>query len=209
MSDEAAARFKIYTRTGDKGSSSLYTGERREKDDLVFEALGAVDELNSAIGVAHEFCEEAANGIHKKLEQLQSALLDVGSAVATPKSSAAEHKLARVQFDEGWIGQLEAWIDEADAQLPPLRNFILPSGGKSSAFLHVARTGCRRAERQVVPLVRAGEVDDVVLRFLNRLSDYLFTAARLAALKEGKTEVVYQKGRTGAGSSAAPAAATS
>uniref|UniRef100_A0A1D2A1B6 Corrinoid adenosyltransferase MMAB n=1 Tax=Auxenochlorella protothecoides TaxID=3075 RepID=A0A1D2A1B6_AUXPR len=181
--------MKIYTKTGDKGTSSLYTGERRAKDDATFAALGDVDELNSAIGVAGEH----VRGLDPSMA-LQSRLLDVGSAVATPLASASEAKLRRAAFDPAHTPLLEAWIDEASAELPPLTNFILPSGGHAAAALHLARSVCRRAERAVVPLVGAGATDEAVGVYLNRLSDYLFTAARLAAKRAGAEETVYKKG---------------
>lgn len=189
-----ATKFKLYTKTGDGGSASLYNGERRAKEDASFTALGDVDELNSAIGVAREFCVEEMHGeLTQQLELIQSRLLDVGSAVATPLDQSSESKLARARFDGAATPLLEEWIDRMDDDLPPLRNFILPSGGKAAAFLHLARSVCRRAERSVVPLVRGGSVDPDVGAFLNRLSDYLFQAARWAALKESKEETVYKK----------------
>jgi len=188
------ASYKVYTRTGDKGESSLYNGERRAKDDLVFAVLGDTDELNSMIGVAREFCAESADTeLPSQLSTIQSALLDAGSAIATPADTSSERKKSRVKFDGSRVDVLEGWIDAMDEELPQLTTFILPSGGKAGSFLHLARTICRRAERGVVPLVRDGHVDDGVGRYLNRLSDYLFTAARYAALKEGKEEVTYKK----------------
>eukprot|EP00887_Chlorella_sp_A99_P003214 scaffold9.g3214.t1 len=188
--------MKIYTRTGDTGTSSLYTGERRGKDDAVFAALGDVDELNSAVGVAREACRTLDAGLAAQLESIQSRLLDVGSAVATPRTSpaAAGHKLHRTEFaGAAHVAQLEAWIDGMTEQLSPLSQFILPGGGQASAFLHLARTVCRRAERSVVPLVSAGAAEPAVVMYLNRLSDYLFTAARFAALRAGEPETVWQK----------------
>jgi len=190
-----ATRYKVYTRTGDKGESSLYNGERRSKDDLVFSALGDTDELNSTIGVAREFCVESADtALPVQLAAIQSSLLDAGSAIATPEDTSSERKKTRAKFDEGLVAVLEGWIDAMDEELPQLTMFILPSGGKAASFLHLSRTICRRAERGVVPLVREGHVDEAVGRYLNRLSDYLFTAARFSALKEGKEETTYKKG---------------
>mmetsp|Transcript_44390 Transcript_44390/g.71233 ORF Transcript_44390/g.71233 Transcript_44390/m.71233 type:complete len:192 (+) Transcript_44390:216-791(+) len=163
--------FKVYTKTGDDGSSCLYNMERRNKDDAIFEALGDVDELNVAVGIARTFAEEVGAGqdaegdssrpvpgkdpeLIARLAEIQSRLLDVGSAVATPLDKSSESKKKRVEFDEAHVDGLEAWIDEYTELLPPLKNFILPSGGKTAAFLHLARTVCRRAERRVVPLVR-------------------------------------------------------
>ncbi|KAI9324055.1 cob(I)yrinic acid a,c-diamide adenosyltransferase, mitochondrial-like protein [Zopfochytrium polystomum] len=187
-------RFKVYTRTGDKGTSALFTGERRPKDDLIFEALGTTDELSSHIGLAREFCEEAANGLSEKLEKIQCLLQDIGGNIATPRSTASEARLAKTEFDvDGKLVQeLETWIDKLDEELPPIRNFILPSGGRASAALHIARSVCRRAERRVVPVIQEGIADASVGKYLNRLSDYLFTAARYAAMKAGKTEKIYR-----------------
>jgi len=184
--------MKIYTKTGDKGTSQLYSGERRSKDDDVFNALGATDELNASIGVAREYCVMADNGLADQLEEIQSRLFDLGAAIATPPT-AADRKKARTQFEEEHITKLEEWIDTWDEQLAPLTNFILPSGGLSATHLHVARGVCRRAERTVIPLFAAEQVAPEVARFLNRLSDYLFVAARTASRVEDKPEVIWKK----------------
>lgn len=188
--------FSIYTKTGDDGTSSLYSGQRRSKDDAVFHALGDVDELNSSVGVAREFIGDLDARIEAQLETIQSRLLDVGSAVATPAETTgmgSSAKKQRVEFDETAAARLEDWIDQMDEELPQLTTFILPSGGQASAFLHMARSICRRAERAVVPLIGQGSVHEDVGVFLNRLSDYLFTAARMAAKKANKDEVCYKK----------------
>ncbi|XP_012869872.1 PREDICTED: cob(I)yrinic acid a,c-diamide adenosyltransferase, mitochondrial [Dipodomys ordii] len=184
---------KIYTKTGDKGFSSTFTGERRRKDDQIFEAVGTTDELSSAIGFAMELITEKGHAFANELENIQCTLQDVGSALATPRSSARDAHLKRVTFEASRILELEQWIDKYTSQLPPLTAFILPSGGKSSAALHFCRAVCRRAERCVVPLVQTGETDANVAKFLNRLSDYLFTLARYAAMKEGNQEKIYKK----------------
>ncbi|XP_051017664.1 corrinoid adenosyltransferase MMAB [Acomys russatus] len=184
---------KIYTKTGDKGFSSTFTGERRPKDDQVFEAVGTTDELSSAIGFAMELITERGHTFAEELQKIQCVLQDVGSALATPRSSAREAHLRHTAFEEGPITELEQWIDKYSSQLPPLTAFILPSGGKSSSALHFCRAVCRRAERRVVPLVQMGETDANVAKFLNRLSDYLFTVARYAAMKEGAQEKIYKK----------------
>ncbi|XP_075930025.1 corrinoid adenosyltransferase MMAB [Petromyzon marinus] len=195
---------RIYTKTGDAGMSSTFTGERRTKDDAVFEALGTVDELSSALGFACELCQEGQHSFCEQLLQIQCVLQDVGSNVATPRSSARDAHLQRTKFDESVVAELEGWIDGYTSQLPPLTNFILPSGGRCAAALHVARSTCRRAERRVVVLVRAGEADASVGKYLNRLSDYLFTLARFAAMKDGRPEQVYRRRKT---SSRTPASA--
>uniref|UniRef100_A0A8C0LAJ4 Corrinoid adenosyltransferase MMAB n=1 Tax=Canis lupus dingo TaxID=286419 RepID=A0A8C0LAJ4_CANLU len=168
------------------GFSSTFTGERRPKDDQVFEAVGTTDELSSAIGFALEFITEKGHPFAEELQKIQCSLQDVGSALATPHSSAREAHLKGP-------GGLEQWIDKYSNQLPPLTAFILPSGGKSSCALHFCRAVCRRAERRVVPLVQMGETDANVAKFLNRLSDYLFTLARYVAMKEGNQEKIYKK----------------
>ncbi|XP_029367069.1 corrinoid adenosyltransferase MMAB [Echeneis naucrates] len=184
---------KIYTKTGDKGFSSTFTGERRPKEDHIFEALGNTDELSSAIGLAREFCLDKGHTFTDQLDKIQCILQDVGSNIATPRSSARESHMKRTNFTAQPITDLETWIDSFTKELPPLTNFILPSGGKSSATLHLARTVCRRAERSVAPIVRSGEADPNVAKFLNRLSDYLFTLARYASMKEGNEEKIYKR----------------
>ncbi|NXJ09392.1 MMAB protein, partial [Odontophorus gujanensis] len=176
-----------------KGFSSTFTGERRPKGDRVFEALGTTDELSCAIGLASELSGEKGHTFVGQLHKVQCMLQDVGSNIATPLSSAREAHLKRTSFSEEPVLELEKWIDRYSEQLPPLRAFILPSGGKSSAALHLSRAVCRRAERCVVPLVQAGEADPNVAKYLNRLSDYLFVLARYAAMKEGKEEKIYTK----------------
>ncbi|KAK3818352.1 MAG: Adenosylcobalamin biosynthesis, ATP:cob(I)alamin adenosyltransferase-like protein [Benniella sp.] len=197
MTSEAPQKSMLYTRTGDKGESSLYNGERRLKTDRIFEALGAVDELNSSIGIAHHYCKKSANGLDEQLIEIQCNLQDIGSNIATPRNDASEGQLRKTAFDEGHVEKLEGWIDRLDSQLPPLRNFILPSGGESSIFLHQSRSICRRAERTVIPVVEAGDADGTVLKYLNRLSDYLFAAARSAAKHEGLEENIYKKAKPG------------
>ncbi|XP_063804938.1 corrinoid adenosyltransferase MMAB isoform X2 [Pseudophryne corroboree] len=185
---------KIYTKTGDKGYSSTYTGERRPKDDLVFEALGATDELSSALGLAREFCLDASLQCVSQLEKIQCMLQDIGSNIATPLSSARDSHKVRTTFSADPVQELERWIDEYTLQLPPLASFILPSGGKASASLHVARAVCRRAERVTFKLLQLEEADPNVGKYLNRLSDYLFTLARFVAKAEGRPETIYRTG---------------
>lgn len=184
---------RIYTKTGDKGSSSLYNGRRLPKSDGVFRALGDVDELNAHLGVAALRCE--ANGLAPRLRGVQSRLMDLGAHVATPLGDerTEEARSKRTAFPEEEVARLEAWIDELEGELEPLRNFILPGGGEAAAQLHVCRAVCRRAERSVVPLVQAGDTCPGAGRFLNRLSDFLFVAARAATKRDGGEEVVWTK----------------
>lgn len=137
---EAEKRFKIYTKTGDKGNTSLYTGERLPKNDLVFDALGNADELNSSIGMSREYCTgkhaEIIPDLEGKLIKIQSVILDIGSHIATPKSRAGDRQLERLgTFNPNLIKELENWIDNYDSQLPILKNFILPSGLFTFFFL--------------------------------------------------------------------------
>eukprot|EP00798_Chlamydomonas_sp_ICE-L_P027097 gene27097-2321_t len=191
----ADSKFKIYTKTGDQGTSSLYNGQRKPKDDVYFQALGDVDELNSALGVAREQCALVADldECCTQLATIQSRLFDVGSAVATPMMSSSDRKKERTKWDASSAAVLEEWIDAMDTQLPALTLFILPSGGIASASIHMGRSICRRAERAVVPLAREGQIDNEVAVYMNRLSDYLFTLARYVAKVNGKPETTYKK----------------
>jgi ATP:cob(I)alamin adenosyltransferase len=130
--------------------------------------------------------------LSEKLEFIQSRLFDVGSVIATPRKSDSE-KVERIKFDVEVVLILEGWIDLLDSQLTPLTNFILPSGGEAASRLHVARSVCRRAERNLVGLVRQGDLDEDTFKFINRLSDFLFAAARTMASREGKEEKIWKK----------------
>jgi cob(I)alamin adenosyltransferase len=134
----------------------------------------------ASVGSGGSRCLLTARRSRAQLAEVQSRLLDVGSAVATPPEGASAAKVQRTRFGAAAVARLEAAVDALDAALPPLRAFILPSGGRAAAALHAARSVCRRAERAVVPLVRAGDVEADVGAYLNRLSDYLFAAARTA-----------------------------
>jgi cob(I)alamin adenosyltransferase len=190
--------MKIYTRSGDNGLSCLYNGDRLKKSDVVFDVLGNIDELSAQIGVVYALaCEDGGKhiDIKKDLEQLMSRLLDIGSVVATPVNSAktTKTKLKRVEinFDE-LIMNLEIKIDQMMSSLPPLKNFILPTGNLISAQTHVARAVCRRVERSLVCLKEMNnDVNDGVLKLFNRLSDYLFVLARY--LNDAEYEIIYKK----------------
>jgi len=195
------------------GKSSLFTGERRSKEDVIFHCLGDVDELNANIGVVRQFSGQTPifSELDRYLEEVQSRLLDIGTAIATPKSSeVSEARLVRASFDFKHVQTLESWIDSLDSTLPPLKNFILPSGGLLSAHLHMARAVCRRAERTAWQLFRqhnesnseeikenlsSHQRSDSVPIYLNRLSDFLFVSARFACMKEGFQETIYKKGK--------------
>jgi len=181
LSVQQSTKSKVYTKTGDRGTSSLFTGERRRKTDPVFEALGTIDELNSFIGVAiATINDEQHTRTRSVLESIQRYLLDAGSIVATPD----KNKSTDLGFTPAaWTATLESEIDQMDESLPPLDQFILPGGSVSSAHLHVCRSVCRRAERAVIAVRESEANANTKLfidtqRFLNRLSDYLFVAAR-------------------------------
>lgn len=171
---------KIYTKTGDKGETSLFTGERVPKNDHFIQAIGTIDECNSAIGAANAHIpkEETFKAVIDQLEIIQHALFDLGAAVATPRTKAANSKIEKTRFDEEETTLLEQWIDEMTQELPPLKTFILPGGHPSGAMLHLARSICRRAEREIIPLTGHADVSESVFVYLNRLSDYLFTVSR-------------------------------
>jgi len=172
--------MKIYTRTGDKGTTSLFSGQRISKDDPFVEALGTVDEGNSAIGLALSLLPtNQLQSIREQLIHIQHALFDVGAALATPRTCHESKKLEKTRFSYDAIDCLEKWIDEMDVQLPALKTFILPGGHPAGAALHLSRSIIRRAERLVVPLYEQADVTQTVLVYLNRLSDYLFTVSRL------------------------------
>lgn len=171
---------KIYTRKGDKGETSLFTGERISKSAECFDAIGTVDECNSAIGAAISFTPTYGPYVEciEQLETIQHALFDLGAVLATPRTKASAQKIEKTRFDHDATAALEHWIDTMQAELPVLHSFILPGGHPSGAMLHLARSFCRRAERLIIPLNKHQDVPDEVLVYINRLSDYLFVMSR-------------------------------
>lgn len=170
----------IYTRTGDAGATSLFSGERVAKSHPLIVAIGAVDEGNSSIGLALSLLpqEDKFRQTRDELTIIQHALFDVGAALATPRNCHEKKKLEKTRFDNEAIICLEKWIDAMDAVLPPLKTFILPGGHPAGAALHLSRSIIRRAEQLVVPLFEQETVTQAVLVYLNRLSDYLFMVSR-------------------------------
>ncbi|GGG12241.1 Cob(I)yrinic acid a,c-diamide adenosyltransferase [Lysinibacillus alkalisoli] len=180
--------MKLYTKTGDKGKTALIGG-RVEKDDLRVETYGTVDELNAFVGVAITELQEGCQDISKDLTIIQHELFDCGGDLANVM------KERQYKLTEDSIAYLETRIDQLTAEAPPLQKFILPGGTKGAAALHVARTVTRRAERQMVTLVR--EVEDVptlIQVYLNRLSDYFFAAARVINYRAHVSDVEYERG---------------
>jgi cob(I)alamin adenosyltransferase len=167
--------MKIYTKTGDKGETGLFGGERVNKDSLRISAYGTIDELNSFIGYAiTEIKDESIKG---NLSKIQNYLFTVGSDLATPDTDK-NAKLKIQRTPESFYKEIEKMIDNYDAQLEELRNFILPGGSKGAALLHICRTVCRRAEREVVALKNSVTIGENIIIFLNRLSDLFFVLSR-------------------------------
>jgi len=188
---------RVYTRTGDTGQTALVGGRRVPKDSARIEAYGAIDELNAALGLARVFNAErldSAEGhrwLDGVLRRLQDELFDLGSELATPADGAYE---GMFRVSEVEVKALEALIDECQKELKPLKSFVLPGGGRVGAFLHQARTVCRRAERRVLALSRAEPVGPWALAYINRLSDLLFVLSRWVAQRLGETEYLWQRG---------------
>lgn len=186
--------MKIYTKSGDKGTTSLFTGQRVPKNDPIIEALGTIDECNSTIGIAlsHLSTDGSFAPVREELETIQHALFDVGAAIATPRTRAELDKINKTRFNQEATKTLEDWIDAMELQLPDLDTFLLPGGHRSGAALHQARSICRRAERLVSPLNEHADVSDNVLIYMNRLSDYLFVAARYVNSLTNVTETLWE-----------------
>jgi len=175
---------KIYTRTGDKGTTGLGDGSRTDKDSLRVEAFGTVDELNSCIGLlaSHELPDEIAG----ELIEIEHDLFDLGGELCIPGHCVVTDKQ---------VERLEQFLDKLNASLDPLKEFILPGGSADAAICHLARTVCRRAERRVISLAREEKVNEVCLRYLNRLSDLLFVVARTLNRASGRPDVLWQRER--------------
>lgn len=171
--------------------SSLFTGERRAKSDAVFEVLGNIDELNANLGMAE--VNSTDTEMSEQLQEIQSRLFDIGAHVATPRSSGDQEKINLTQMSLENVQELERWIDRYDSQLPTLTNFILPGGSSCSSSLHISRAICRRTERSMVPIYHEEQIDEPVFKYINRLSDFLFMAARFAAKADGAEEKIYKK----------------
>ena len=185
---------RIYTRTGDAGATRLATGQQVSKSDLRVETYGAVDETNACVGLARLHTMDDAD-FDAMLGRIQNELFDLGADLATPPK-ADEAPGARLRILDSQVERLEGEIDRMNDGLPALQSFILPGGTPAAAALHLARTVCRRAEREAVRLVEAGEpVSGPAMRYLNRLSDFLFVAARWANGR-GAAEVFWKSGAT-------------
>lgn len=180
--------IRIYTKTGDDGTTGLFGGSRVPKDNLRIEAYGTVDELNAIIGVVRT-CTLSAS-LEEQLGTISADLFTLGADLATPLDPPPAYEIPRITDDH--VRELEGWIDQHDAKLQPLKTFILPGGSPAAAHLHVARTVCRRAERRVVALASHEDIGSSVLHYLNRLSDYLFTISRVANAEAGITDIPWK-----------------
>jgi cob(I)alamin adenosyltransferase len=178
--------MKIYTKTGDKGYTSLVSGRRVLKSEIALEAYGTIDELNSFIGLL--ITNLKGDDVNLHLSKIQNILFNIGSLLA--KDGAAFEGYPELKDDH--IDQLEVMIDKLDAELPPLKNFILPGGSISISYAHICRTICRRAERRVVALAEGDEESfSLIIQFLNRLSDFFFILSRSLHLSEGIKEIIW------------------
>jgi cob(I)alamin adenosyltransferase len=182
--------MKLYTRTGDDGTTGLFSGARVSKDHPRIEAYGTVDELNAVLGLVLCACDRShafEGRLHAVVSAMQSRLFDIGADLATPEGAKQQTRIHRI--DDGDVAEAEGWIDEFDGPNPPLRTFIMPAGTELSARLHVARTVCRRAERAIISLGSIEPVGDPLLRYMNRLSDLFFAMARRANHERGHADV--------------------
>ena len=188
---------RVYTRTGDKGTTALVGGKRVPKDSPRIAAYGTIDELNSILGLARVFNEErlAEGEKHRWLDEvfrrLQNQLFDLGSELATPPDADYE---GMFQVGDAEVKELETLMDRCQKDLAPLKSFVLPGGGRISGFLHQCRTVCRRAEREILALSRVEPIGEAPLRYVNRLSDVFFVLSRWVSRHLGEKEYLWERG---------------
>ncbi len=188
---------RVYTRTGDKGTTALVGGKRVPKDSPRIAAYGTIDELNSILGLARTFNEERlAEGekhrwLDEVLRRLQNQLFDLGSELATPPEAVYE---GMFRVGDAEVKELEALMDRCQKDLEPLKSFVLPGGGRISGFLHQCRTVCRRGEREVLALSRVEPIGEAPLRYVNRLSDVFFVLSRWVGRHLGEREYLWERG---------------
>ena len=186
--------LRIYTRTGDDGTTGLFGGQRVSKTDSRIEACGSADELNAQLGLAAAICTDP--DLCRLLHSIQHDRFEIGADLATPAADTGRHGSANViPVTDSRPRRLESEIDRLEGELEPLREFILPGGSALASQLHVCRAVCRRAERRVIALSQADATNPEIVRFLNRLSDLLFVAARAANMRAGVADVPWQKSR--------------
>ena len=181
--------MKIYTKTGDAGKTSLIGGTKVLKSDTRIEAYGTIDELNSYIGLVSDYCDD--DSIKNILKEIQDRLFTIGSELACDPNKLT--KLSIPDLSESDVELLEKEIDQMDGELPRMKNFILPGGLPVVSFIHIARCVCRRGERRCVDLLQnSGSVDPLIIKYINRLSDYLFMLARYTAMKNNAPETIWK-----------------
>lgn len=182
-------KSNLYTRTGDKGTTSLVGGKRIEKDNDRLEAYGTIDELSSFLGAisADADCpQEQAS----QIERIQNLLFNIGAYLATEPGPDSPKQVAGLSEDD--LRQMEGWIDDLDEKTPPINAFILPGGTPLSATTHIARAVCRRAERRIITLASKEYVDPLLVSYINRMSDYLFILARFFNFNSGRQEITWK-----------------
>lgn len=184
---------KIYTKTGDDGTTALGTGERRPKNDLRIDAYGTVDETNAVVGLVRLHMSADAKAVDDVLSRIQNDLFDLGADLATPETDQ-DLGYEPLRISEAQVSAIEAAIDELNGDLSPLRSFVLPGGSAASAYLHLARTVSRRAERLMVELTGVEKINPAAVRYMNRLSDYFFVASRYLNDK-GENDVLWVPGQ--------------
>jgi cob(I)alamin adenosyltransferase len=185
-------KSKLYTGTGDRGQTGLFGGRRVPKDHPRVNAYGTIDELNAALGVACSFIRSRT--IVAALQSIQNELFNIGAELASDQPVRRRAKSSEaIKLDDAKIRSLELLIDEYDSRVPPLRTFILPGGSQAASFLHLARTICRRAEREVVTLATTEPVSPAIVMYLNRLCDLLFALARYVNKAGRRREITWQK----------------
>lgn len=182
--------MKIYTKRGDSGETGLFGGGRVAKDDIRVEAYGSVDELSAAVGLARAHVTDGDT--RHRLGLVQRDLFAIGAHLATPPAPPGRGSPGLPELPAARVAEMEGWIDAAAAACSALRNFVLPGGSAGASHVHLARAVCRRAERRVVALASEAEVAPEIVRYLNRLSDYLFAAARLENQRAGRGDVEWK-----------------
>ncbi|AMN51282.1 cob(I)yrinic acid a c-diamide adenosyltransferase [Labrenzia sp. CP4] len=184
---------KIYTKTGDDGTTALGSGERRRKSDLRIEAYGTVDETNSVVGLIRLQTGQSAPEVDQSLGRIQNDLFDLGADLATPETGE-DLGYEPLRITDAQVSAIEQAIDVLNAELKPLRSFVLPGGSPAAAYLHLARTVSRRAERLMVELAAREQINPAAVRYMNRLSDYFFVASRYLNEK-GEQDVLWVPGQ--------------
>lgn len=189
--------MKLYTKSGDDGTTGLFSGVRVVKDHQRIESYGTIDEFNASLGMCCSACEKH-NSLHRRLLEifsiLQSRMFDIGADLATPEGTNNEAKIKRIASED--VSEIEGWIDEIDAQNTPLKAFVMPGGTELASRIHLARTICRRAEREMIKLSHGEAVGNFLVVYVNRVSDLMFAMARLVNKNAGVQDVPWLPARS-------------